>query len=178
MYRIELPEFLGTESHVEFVTDLEGTWAERTPINIVVPSKKKQQQKSHMKKEYPPTLTWLARTDGQPTSRVKWVMKRNYTHDERLIITKEKSKRYEYFQVDRSDGKLRADLIQLHEHMVEGRISERSSVMESSFGTEVTLVEGASKLSINDENGNGGGNKCSTLIGFGVAMSTINPIQT
>ncbi|XP_019174247.1 PREDICTED: uncharacterized protein LOC109169810 [Ipomoea nil] len=75
---------------------------------------KREEKKGAMKaKEFPPPLPWLARTGNSPASRMPWVLKRSYTEDGRLIITGEKTERHEYFEADRSDGRLRLRLVAL-----------------------------------------------------------------
>ncbi|KAL3833511.1 hypothetical protein ACJIZ3_008247 [Penstemon smallii] len=63
-------------------------------------------------KRYPPPLPWLARTDNL-LSRTPWVMQKYHTTNGRLIIKKEKVKRYEYFKVYRSNDRLVLKLVLL-----------------------------------------------------------------
>ncbi|KAK3018508.1 hypothetical protein RJ639_003681 [Escallonia herrerae] len=58
------------------------------------------------KKEYPPAISWLERTENLPSAHMPWVFRWHYTADGRLVITEEKVERHEYFRAYRSDGRL------------------------------------------------------------------------
>ncbi|TYI21582.1 hypothetical protein ES332_A06G046900v1 [Gossypium tomentosum] len=64
------------------------------------------------KKEFPPPIPSLARTENQPP-HMPWVLQRYYTNDGRLILREEKVKHHEYFRAHRSNGRLTLHLIPL-----------------------------------------------------------------
>ncbi|XP_022772314.1 uncharacterized protein LOC111314961 [Durio zibethinus] len=72
--------------------------------------KREQRCRRMMKREFPPPLTWLVRTENLP-SHMPWVLKRYYTSDGRLILREEKVRHHEYFRAHRSNGRLTLHLV-------------------------------------------------------------------
>jgi hypothetical protein len=64
------------------------------------------------KKEFPPPIPLLARTENLPC-RMPWVLKRHYTSDGRLILTEERVRHHEYFRAHRANGRLTLQLVPL-----------------------------------------------------------------
>lgn len=88
-------------------------------------------------KEYPPPISWLARTENQ-SSHMPWVMKKYYSGDGRLIIKEEKVKHHEYFLADRSNGRLVLNLINLDDACKECHDpKEEIAVNGSNSGDEI-----------------------------------------
>ncbi|XVF36778.1 hypothetical protein REPUB_Repub19eG0087800 [Reevesia pubescens] len=71
-------------------------------------------RKRMMKREFPPPIPSLARTENLP-SHMPWVLKRYYTNDGRLILREEKVRHHEYFRAHRSNGRLTLHLVPLDE---------------------------------------------------------------
>lgn len=69
------------------------------------------------KKEFPPPIPSLARTENL-SSRMPWVLKRHHTSDGRLILSKEKVMRHEYFRAHRSNGRLILQLVPLDNYFL------------------------------------------------------------
>ncbi|OMO94172.1 hypothetical protein COLO4_16491 [Corchorus olitorius] len=64
------------------------------------------------KREFPPPIPSLARTENL-NSHMPWVLKRYYTSDGRLILREERVKHHEYFRAHRSNGRLTLHLVPL-----------------------------------------------------------------
>ncbi|KAK3021008.1 hypothetical protein RJ639_046038 [Escallonia herrerae] len=47
------------------------------------------------KKEYPPAIPWLARTENLPSAHMPWVFRRHYIADGRLVITEKKVEQHD-----------------------------------------------------------------------------------
>ncbi|KAH7524444.1 hypothetical protein FEM48_Zijuj06G0119800 [Ziziphus jujuba var. spinosa] len=73
---------------------------------------KRDQRQSLKKREFPPPIPLLARTENLHC-HMPWVLKRHYTSDGRLILTEEKVKHHEYFRAHRSNGRLTLQLVPL-----------------------------------------------------------------
>ncbi|KAG6786241.1 hypothetical protein POTOM_007838 [Populus tomentosa] len=74
--------------------------------------REKREQRWAKKKEFPPPIPLLARTENLP-SHMPWILKRYYTSDGRLILREEKVRRHEYFRAHRSNGRLTLHLVPL-----------------------------------------------------------------
>ncbi|KAL3834034.1 hypothetical protein ACJIZ3_008770 [Penstemon smallii] len=88
-------------------------------------------------------MSWLVHTENLP-SHLPWVMHKHHTSDGRLVITKEKIKRHEYFEAFRSNGRLVLNLVLLNEgedeeeeeeEEINGHDDENGGGMDS-FGLE------------------------------------------
>ncbi|KAH7567799.1 hypothetical protein ACOSP7_010030 [Xanthoceras sorbifolium] len=73
---------------------------------------KRDQRWAMKKREIPPPITLLARTENLP-SHMPFVLKRYYTSDGRLILREERVRHHEYFKVHRSNGHLTLQLVPL-----------------------------------------------------------------
>lgn len=73
---------------------------------------KRDQRWAMKKKEFPPPISLLARTENLP-SHMPFVLKRYYTNDGRLILREEKVRHHEYFRAHRSNGHLTLQLVPL-----------------------------------------------------------------
>ncbi|KAF3445759.1 hypothetical protein FNV43_RR10936 [Rhamnella rubrinervis] len=83
------------------------------------------------KKEFPPPIPSLARTENLP-SHMPWVLKRHYTSDGRLILTEEKVKHHEYFRAHRSNGRLTLQLVPLDGDVLEpATVEEVDKIVEN-----------------------------------------------
>jgi hypothetical protein len=78
--------------------------------------REKREQRWAKKKEFPPPIPLLARTENLP-SHMPWVLKRYYTSDGRLILREEKVRRHEYFRAHRSNGRLTLHLVPLDDEV-------------------------------------------------------------
>ncbi|XVE60429.1 hypothetical protein DITRI_Ditri05aG0128000 [Diplodiscus trichospermus] len=74
--------------------------------------KREQRCRRTVKRDFPPPIPSLARTDNMP-SHMSWVLKRYYTSDGRLILREEKVRHQEYFRAHRSNGRLTLHLVPL-----------------------------------------------------------------
>ncbi|KAK2975285.1 hypothetical protein RJ640_001134 [Escallonia rubra] len=91
------------------------------------------------KKEYPPAIPWLARTENLSSAHMPWVFRRHYTADGRLVITEEKVERHEYFRAHRSDGKL---TLQLVPFAGDGVLGDHQEMEEDGGGGELDGGDG------------------------------------
>ncbi|XP_022751001.1 uncharacterized protein LOC111299807 [Durio zibethinus] len=86
-----------------------------------------------MKREFPPPIPSLARTDNLP-SHMPWVLKRYYTSDGRLILKEEKVRHHEYFWAHRSNGRLTLHLVPLDDideiYDIEDHVSDHEEAKE------------------------------------------------
>lgn len=120
-FRVDLGDFIGVESCVDFRTDLslleKEIISDRRINNLCRRRNGHDDRDSGNKKikekaeEYPPPIPWLARNGNLPSSQMPWVMKKYNMDDGRLIIREEKVKRHEYFQAHRSNGRLTLCLV-------------------------------------------------------------------
>lgn len=119
-FGVDLGDFIGIESCVDFRTDLsllEKEIISDRRINNLCRGRRDDDHDSGNKKikekaeEYPPPIPWLARNGNLPSSQMPWVMKKYNMDDGRLIIREEKVKRHEYFQAHRSNGRLTLCLV-------------------------------------------------------------------
>lgn len=119
-FGVDLGDFIGVESCVDFRTDLsllEKEIISDRRINNLCRGRRDDDHDSGNKKikekaeEYPPPIPWLARNGNLPSSQMPWVMKKYNMDDGRLIIREEKVKRHEYFQAHRSNGRLTLCLV-------------------------------------------------------------------
>jgi len=78
--------------------------------------REKREQRWAKKKELPPPIPLLARTENLP-SHMPWVLKRYHTSDGRLILREEKVRRHEYFRAHRSNGRLTLHLVPLDDEV-------------------------------------------------------------
>lgn len=76
--------------------------------------KRDQRLAMKKKKEFPPPIPLLARTENLP-GRMPWVLKRQYTSDGRLILTEERVRHHEYFRAHRANGRLTLQLVPLND---------------------------------------------------------------
>lgn len=118
------------------------------------------------KKEFPPPIPSLARTENQQPHMPR-VLQRYYTNDGRLILREEKVKHHEYFRAYRSNGRLTLHLIPLdnedNDTDEEEEEEEEEAKEEDDQGNAVeTLIkdnneneESMAKCSIGDNNDNG-----------------------
>ncbi|XP_038717056.1 uncharacterized protein LOC120010356 isoform X1 [Tripterygium wilfordii] len=107
-------EYIGMESCIDLNIDIEGDQVIRDQRHHEGRRKREGDRRCMMKrKEFPPPITSLARTENQPSSHMPWVLKRYYTNDGRLILREEKVKHHEYFKAHRSNGRLTLQLIHL-----------------------------------------------------------------
>lgn len=82
--------------------------------------------KQKKKKEFPPPISLLARTENQP-SRMPFVLKRYYTNDGRLILREERVRHYEYFiKAYRSNGHLTLQLVHLDDDVLAPPFSDEN----------------------------------------------------
>ncbi|KAJ6412757.1 hypothetical protein OIU84_005742 [Salix udensis] len=79
-------------------------------------SREKRNQRWAKKKEFPPPIPLLARTENLP-SHMPWVLKRYYTGDGRLILREEKVRHHEYFRAHRCNGRLTLHLVPLDDEV-------------------------------------------------------------
>ncbi|KAL3830475.1 hypothetical protein ACJIZ3_019277 [Penstemon smallii] len=63
-----------------------------------------------------------------------WVMHKHHTSDGRLVITKEKVKRHEYFEAFRSNGRLVLNLVLLNDGENEDEEEEKEDSVEEING--------------------------------------------
>lgn len=117
------------------------------------------QRWSATKKEFPPPIPSLARTENL-LSHMPWVLKRHYTSDGRLVLTEEKVKHHEYFRAHRSNGRLTLELVPLDGDVLEPTTVEQVDENEENYQTESTGVYPDVDMTINksddDEDEKGG----------------------
>ncbi|KAG4140804.1 hypothetical protein ERO13_D06G040100v2 [Gossypium hirsutum] len=130
------------------------------------------------KKEFPPPIPSLARTENQPP-HMPWVLQRYYTNDGRLILREEKVKHHEYFRAHRSNGRLTLHLIPLDNEDNDTDVEEEEEeeeeeeakeeddqgnvVVETSIKDNNESEESMVKCPVGDNNDNGiaaNGGKC------------------
>ncbi|KAL5559201.1 hypothetical protein UlMin_035412 [Ulmus minor] len=125
-------DYIGLESCVDMVkddeeedrravADVSETYIERLRC-------KKDQFLAMTKKDFPPPIPSLARTENLP-SHMPWILKRHYTSDGRLILTEEKVKHHEYFRAHRSNGRLTLQLVPM-DGEISGPPSEENDVVD------------------------------------------------
>ncbi|XP_012449004.1 uncharacterized protein LOC105772228 [Gossypium raimondii] len=123
------------------------------------------------RKEFPPPIPSLARTENQPP-HMPWVLQRYYTNDGRLILREEKVKHHEYFRAHRSNGRLTLHLIPLDNEDNDTDVEEEEAkeeddqgnvVVETSIKDNNESEESMVKCPVGDNNDNGiaaNGGKC------------------
>nr|XP_027093209.1 uncharacterized protein LOC113713635 [Coffea arabica] len=116
---LDLGDCIGTESCVDLRSDIDQEFCMVQKTR----GRRGNQRLERTEKEYPPPIPWLARTENLP-SHMPWIMKRYYTDDGRLIIKEEKVKRHEYFQANRSDGRLTLHLVPLDDDVLDDDCDE------------------------------------------------------
>lgn len=165
-------DFLGAESYLDFRADIED-------IGQCDGGGFKRKERVKVKRELPPPLPWLARTESFPTVQMPWVMRRSYTDDGRLIITEEKAERCQYFRVHRSGTRLRMDLVQVQfpfwNRGREAAASDETAVEEED------LSAAESQLGVHDDRGGGSdaeeGGAGTTTVGTLVEGATPNVVM-
>ncbi|KAF5740270.1 hypothetical protein HS088_TW11G00336 [Tripterygium wilfordii] len=110
-------EYIGMESCLDLNVNIEGDNHHDHEGGCYNQRRKRDHDQRCMmkKKEFPPPITSLARTENQ-SSHMPWVLKRYYTNDGRLILREEKVKHHEYFKAHRSNGRLTLQLVTLDEY--------------------------------------------------------------
>ncbi|KAL8486989.1 hypothetical protein ACS0TY_023618 [Phlomoides rotata] len=103
----EFGDCVGVESSADLKSDVGDAYP-----RVRVKSSHRGRRRDAVAKEFPPPISWLARTENQ-SSHMPWVMKKYYSDDGRLIIKEEKVKHHEYFLADRSNGRLVLNLVNL-----------------------------------------------------------------
>ncbi|XP_031282233.1 uncharacterized protein LOC116140796 [Pistacia vera] len=78
---------------------------------------KRDERWSMKKKEFPPPISLLARTENQP-SHMPFVLKRYNTNDGRLILRMVRVRHHEYFKAYRSNGHLTLQLVPLDDDVL------------------------------------------------------------
>ncbi|KAK6792401.1 hypothetical protein RDI58_011482 [Solanum bulbocastanum] len=156
---------------------------------------RREKKKVKIEREYPPPIPGLAKTENVPSSQMPWVMKRYHTSDGRLIIKEEKVKRFEYFETQRTEGRLMLNLIPLNDDVGDSDddddAADRGDVVEKDGcdqgEIDRTAPEETESALVNGSGGGGGaviggggsgGVKCSSLCTFGVAVPAIRPVHT
>ncbi|KAG5245846.1 protein FANTASTIC FOUR [Salix suchowensis] len=140
-------EYIGIESCL----DLE------TSTNHGSCSREKRNQRWAKKKEFPPPIPLLARTENLP-SHMPWVLKRYYTGDGRLILREEKVRHHEYFRAHRCNGRLTLHLVPLDDEVSAHRFlfnHERRHDFENDHEWEEneSLVEESTEMNVNGNDG-------------------------
>uniref|UniRef100_A0A7N0UNX0 FAF domain-containing protein n=1 Tax=Kalanchoe fedtschenkoi TaxID=63787 RepID=A0A7N0UNX0_KALFE len=108
-------EFEAYERHCERSYE---RWRQRRKEEAEEGDRPWRSEGSREKKEFPPPITCLERTENQ-RSHLPWVMRRYSTTDGRLVIREEKVRHREYFRAHRADGRLTLQLVPLDDVVVE-----------------------------------------------------------
>lgn len=201
---VDLGDCIGVESCVDLKSDMdqeeEFCMVQKQRSSC---GRRDDQRLEKMKKEYPPPIPWLARTENLP-SHMPWIMKRYYTNDGRLIIKEEKVKRHEYFQACRSNGRLTLHLVPLDDDVLDDVLDddhdeEGVGYDRDGFDAEIvdqTVVKngrdvigggGGGEGGVGGDGGGAGRGKCyrfSTMIrnccmfGGGMEVAAFRPVET
>jgi hypothetical protein len=111
-------EYIGMESCLDLKNneDIFASPPKKEETNYGSCNREKRDQRWAKKKEFPPPIPLLARTENLP-SHMPWVLKRYYTSDGRLILRKEKVRHHEYFRAHRCNGRLTLHLVPLDDEV-------------------------------------------------------------
>ncbi|KAJ6919915.1 hypothetical protein NC651_013755 [Populus alba x Populus x berolinensis] len=101
-------EYIGIESCLDLENneDIFASSSKKEETNYGRCNREKRDQRWAKKKEFPPPITLLARTENLP-SHMPWVLKRYYTSDGRLILREEKFRPFLLFLIMRDAMALR-----------------------------------------------------------------------
>lgn len=165
MHSQELGDYLGVESCTDFIPDVAAISTSNGGAGTIR-HRRIRRIDAVATTEFPP-----------PIPRAEdLVMKKYRTSDGRLVITEERAPRHQYFQVRRSDGRLRLNLIPADDAVVEEGRREGGGGGEEKFGFPGNVEDSGQEI--------GGGHKrigaplleevfigVETCGGFGVAMA-------
>ncbi|XP_057795900.1 uncharacterized protein LOC131012008 [Salvia miltiorrhiza] len=115
---------VGVESSADLESDVDAALA---------PPRRHKRPAAAEKKEFPPPISWLARTESLP-SHMPRVMRKYCTTDGRLIIKEERVRCHDYFLADRSDGRLVLNLIHVDD---DDSVVEDAAAVEEIRSTEI-----------------------------------------
>ncbi|KAF9682558.1 hypothetical protein SADUNF_Sadunf05G0121400 [Salix dunnii] len=190
-------EYIGIESCLDLKNneDIFASSSSKTEeTNYGSCSREKRNQRWAKKKEFPPPIPLLARTENLP-SHMPWVLKRYYTGDGRLILREEKVRHHEYFRAHRCNGRLTLHLVPLDDE-VSALPFLVNHERRHDFENDHDLVEESTEMDVNGNDGvendycvknsSGSAGKClnyssvrrsSTCI-FGVPVPAVRPVHT
>lgn len=111
------------------------------------------QRWSTKKKEFPPPISLLARTENLP-SHMPFVLRRYYTNDGRLILREERVRHHEYFKAYRSNGHLRLQLVPLDDDVLAPPFADDNEIDEQhgNEGEQEEEETAAVKIETEDSN--------------------------
>ncbi|CDP21096.1 unnamed protein product [Coffea canephora] len=187
---LDLGDCVGTESCVDLRSDIDQEFCMVQKTR----GSRRNQRLERTEKEYPPPIPWLARTENLP-SHMPWIMKRYYTDDGRLIIKEEKVKRHEYFQANRSNGRLTLHLVPLDDDVLDddcdeeefevacdwdsdGMISGRDDFDESRNKKSESCMDNGGGAIVGGDRGGGGGGRGQCYMYSGLAVAAVRPVHT